>query len=172
MRKVEVTAYNAIWPSLFEIESQQLQAIFKGEIVQIHHIGSTAVPGLSAKPIIDIMPVVKAIDRIDCFHSEMINIGYEPKGENGLPGRRYFQKGGDKRTHHIHVYEEGNPDIERHLAFRDYLRKHPEAADKYSSLKIELAKKNPFDIEAYIKGKSELVQEIEKKAINWYRFLK
>jgi len=97
----------------------------------------------------------------------MIDIGYEPKGENGLPGRRFFQKGGDSRTHHIHFYEIGNTEIERHLAFRNYLRTHPDAVKKYGSLKKELAQRFPNDIEAYISGKEHLVLKIEKQAMDW-----
>lgn len=138
-------------------------AVFESEIIEIYHIGSTSVEGLLAKPIIDIMPVVRKVDRIDEFNTAMIDIGYEPKGENGLPGRRYFQKGGDERTHHIHFYEIGNPAIERHLAFRDYLRSHPDAVKAYGNLKKELSQHFPYDIEAYIRGKERLVSEIEKK---------
>lgn len=108
MRKVEVVAFSGEWEKKFVEEDILLQKIFGVEIQIIHHIGSTSVNGLSAKPIIDMMPVVRDINKIDTYNNAMIAIGYEPKGENGLPGRRYFQKGGDKRTHHIHIYEMGN----------------------------------------------------------------
>lgn len=87
----------------------------------------------------------------------MVAIGYEPKGENGIPGRRYFQKGGDNRTHHIHIYELENPKIERHLAFRDNLREHPDDVKKYGNLKEELSQRFPNDIKSYINGKEQLV---------------
>lgn len=112
---------------MYEKEAVKLRKIFRSEITEIYHIGSTSVDGLIAKPVIDIMPVVRDVNRIDDYNTEMIDIGYEPKGENGLPGRRFFQKGGDERTHHIHFYEMGNTEIERHLAFRNYLRTHPDA---------------------------------------------
>jgi GrpB-like predicted nucleotidyltransferase (UPF0157 family) len=115
------------------------------------------------------MPVVRDINRIDEFNAAMIAIGYEPKGENGISGRRYFQKGGDNRTHHVHIYESGNPEIERHLAFRNYLREHQEVAKTYGDLKEKLAKQFPYDIESYIKGKEQLVLEIQRKSISWYR---
>ncbi|SFD59779.1 GrpB domain, predicted nucleotidyltransferase, UPF0157 family [Lentibacillus persicus] len=169
MRKVEITPYNQAWPSMFEEEAKKLCRIFESEIIEIYHIGSTSVEGLLAKPIIDIMPVVRNIDRIDDFNNAMIDSGYEAKGENGLPGRRYFQKGGEERTHHIHFYEAGNSEIGRHLAFRDYLRSHPGAAEEYSNLKKELSQHFPYDIEAYISGKERLVSEIEKKAMTWYQ---
>jgi len=145
----------------------KLRKILGAEIYKIYHIGSTSVDGLIAKPVIDIMPVVRDVNRVDDFNTAMIDIGYEPKGENGLPGRRFFQKGGDSRTHHIHFYEIGNTEIERHLAFRNYLRTHPDAVKKYGSLKKELAQRFPNDIEAYISGKEHLVLKIEKQAMDW-----
>ncbi|HEU5139398.1 MAG TPA: GrpB family protein [Bacillales bacterium] len=169
MRKVEVTAYNVQWPLMFEQETKKLQEIFGPEIHEIHHIGSTSVKGLMAKPIIDIMPVVKGIDRIDDLDSAMIAIGYEPKGENGIAGRRYFQKGGDYRTHHVHIYEWGNPEIERHIAFRNYLRAHPSVAKDYGNLKEKLSQRFPDDIESYIQGKEQLVLQIERQALLWSR---
>lgn len=168
MRKVEVLTFTKQWSEQFEAETKLLQQIFRDEIIQIHHIGSTSVEGLSAKPIIDIMPVMKNISRVDQYNEAMRKIGYEPKGENGLQGRRFFQKGGNQRTHHVHIYEQNHPDIARHLAFRDYLKAHPSIAKEYGNLKEELAKRYPFNIEAYINGKENLVLEIERKAVEWY----
>ncbi|MEK5038673.1 GrpB family protein [Sporosarcina sp. FSL K6-3457] len=125
--------------------------------------------GLHAKPIIDMMPVVRDIHRVNGYNTAMIAIGYEPKGENGIAGRRYFQKGGDCRTHHVHMYACGKSEIKRHLAFRDYLRAHPEVAQEYGSLKEKLSRRFPYDIESYIKGKELLVSEIDRKAIAWCR---
>lgn len=156
------------WKSDFETESKRLQAIFGAEVIDIHHIGSTSVCGLAAKPIIDIMPVVKDILQIDKYTDEMDRIGYKAKGENGIPGRRYFQKGGNDRTHHVHIYEQGSRDIERHLAFRDYLRVHPNIAKQYGDLKERLSNKFPDDIDAYIDGKAEFASEIERQAVEWY----
>ncbi|WP_042143282.1 GrpB family protein [Paucisalibacillus sp. EB02] len=169
MRQITVTPYNQEWIKQFQLEALKLKEIFGHEIVEVFHIGSTAVPGLSAKPIIDMMPVVYDITRIDNYDEEMIKIGFKPKGENGIQGRRYFQKGGDQRTHHVHVYGKGNKEIIRHLAFRNYLREHPEDAKRYGSLKEQLAIRFPFDIESYISGKHDLALEIDKKALLWYR---
>ena len=172
MRKVVVVEHSKGWKKQFEEEAKLIHAIFASEIVAIHHIGSTSVPDLAAKPIIDMMPIVREIEKIDTYKDQMIAFGYEPKGENGLPGRRYFQKGGDNRTHHVHMYEVGSAEIERHLAFRDYLREHPQAVKKYGALKVELAKQFPFDISAYIQEKDSFVSELEQKAIRWYESLK
>ena len=169
MRKVVVLPYSDEWPLKFREAAKELQGVFESEVITIHHIGSTSVIGLPAKPIIDIMPVVKDIARVDSFNDAMRELGYEAKGENGIAGRRYFQKGGNDRTHHVHVYEEKSPEIGRHLAFRDYLRAHPDMAKKYGELKEELAKRFPRDIAAYISGKEHLALEIEREALEWMR---
>ncbi|MFD1021002.1 GrpB family protein [Thalassobacillus hwangdonensis] len=168
MRKVEVVKFDETWSRKFEEEKEKLRNIFGNELVAVHHIGSTSVEGLKAKPIIDILPVVKDIEKVDSFNEQMEAIGYEPMGEFGLPGRRYFRKGGDQRTHHIHMYEESNNEIDRHLAFRDYLRTHPDERERYGNLKEELAKQYPNDMESYINGKDSYVKEMERKALDWY----
>ncbi|WP_321166916.1 GrpB family protein [Oceanobacillus kimchii] len=124
---------------------------------------------LKAKPIIDIMPVVRDINVVHEYNQEMQEIGYEPKGENGLPGRRYFQKGGDNRSHHVHIYQIGSYEIKRHLVFRDYLREHPVEMKSYGELKERWATQYPYDIDSYINGKEHLVKEIEIKALNWLK---
>ncbi|KGX87659.1 GrpB family protein [Pontibacillus marinus] len=169
MRKVIVESYNEDWVHKFNEEKNLLHHIFGDELVAIHHIGSTSVPGLSAKPIIDVMPVAKNIRHIDHYNEAMKDIGYEPMGEFGIKNRRFFRKGGEDRSHHIHVFEEGSPDVDRHLAFRDYLRKHDHVAKEYGELKEKLAKQYPHDMEAYIAGKEQLVKDIEQKALSWYR---
>lgn len=169
MRKVEVMPYDKLWVVKFEEESRRLYKIFGAEMMELHHIGSTSVSGLHAKPIIDMMPVVRDIHRVNDFNTAMIVIGYEPKGENGIAGRRYFQKGGNNRTHHVHIYARGNSEIKRHVAFRDYLRAHLDVAQEYGSLKEKLSQKFPYDIESYIIGKELLTSEINRKAIAWYR---
>ncbi len=106
MRKVIVKDYNPNWIGFFKEEANSLHSIFQHVLLDIHHIGSTSIPGLSAKPIIDLMPIVSDIQLVDHFNKEMKNLGYEAMGENGIIGRRYFQKGGDNRTHHVHIYAE------------------------------------------------------------------
>jgi len=169
LRKVEVCPYNEKWALMFSEEAKKLQQIFKTEMIDIHHIGSTSVPQLKAKPILDIMPVVKDINIVDKYNGDMRSIGYEPKGENGIPERRYFEKGGDNRSHHVHIYQIGNDEIKRHLAFRDYLREHPVEKKNYGEVKVKLAKQFPYDIKSYINGKDHLIKEIEAKSLNWYK---
>lgn len=166
--KVQVMDYDEDWVMRFQLEAKKLKDIFGEELIEIHHIGSTSVPGLRAKPIVDIMPVVQRIDRVDDYNSQMEMIGYECMGEFGITGRRYFRKGGDNRTHQMHIFEVGDANVRRHLAFRDYLRMHQEDASRYASLKTDLAYKFPNDIQSNIDGKDALIKEIEKKALDWY----
>lgn len=169
MRNIEVVNYNNEWPRKFEEEKEKLEAVLKDELVEVHHIGSTSVPGLKAKPVIDIMPVVKNIEAVDRNEAGMVEQDYESLGEYGIVGRRYFRKGGDNRTHHVHVFEETSEDIIRHLAFRDYLRIHPEVRIHYENLKVKLVNEFSDDIKGYMDGKNHFIQETEKTAMIWYK---
>ncbi|MDB2415472.1 GNAT family N-acetyltransferase [Rickettsiales bacterium] len=162
---ITIAPYNPDWPKIFEKEADALRKIFGNLIVEIHHIGSTSIPNMSAKPVIDILPAVKEIRKVDSYDDAMRSAGYEVKGEYGILFRRYFQKELNyTRTHNIHVYEVGHPEIDRHIAFRDYLREHAEEAEAYASLKRELAVKFPDDIDAYSNGKDDFVRQIDKNA--------
>jgi len=169
MRHVRVLPWDEKYQVLFGEEAMNLKEIFGEDAVGIFHIGSTSVPGLKSKPIIDILLVVSNIEKVDEYTDEMGKIGYLYLGENGIPGRRYFQKGGEDHSHHVHVFEAQNPEIERHIAFRDYLRSHPQAAEEYGNLKTSLAERYPVDIEAYQAGKNDLILAIQTEAVRWYR---
>ncbi|MEE6131986.1 hypothetical protein CHN50_04330 [Priestia aryabhattai] len=165
MREMKVVPYKREWKDQYEVEKQLIEEVFQDEIVDIHHIGSTSVPGLAAKPVIDILIEVKNIAFIHTYNDEMIKRGYECKGENGIEGRRYFQKGGEDRTHHVHMYEQGHSEVGRHLRFRDYLIKHPDEAQEYACLKQELAKKYQYSPAEYVEGKTSFIQMINQKAL-------
>ncbi|MDN5708889.1 MAG: GrpB family protein [Planococcus sp. (in: firmicutes)] len=165
MRKVIVTAYDERWPIEFEHAAEAIRGMLGSKCLKVEHIGSTAVPGLAAKPVIDLLVAVSDIEAIDRYEEDFRKLGYQAKGENGLPGRRYFERGGNERTHHVHCYEQGSLEISRHLAFRDFLKANPQVASAYGELKMKLAKQYPLDIEQYINGKHDMVQEIEKKAM-------
>jgi GrpB-like predicted nucleotidyltransferase (UPF0157 family) len=168
IRKVKVVPYDPAWPEMFAREADEIAEVFGPEVVAIHHIGSTSIPNLCAKPIVDVLVEVRDIERVDDFDDEMTERGYQPKGEFGIPGRRFFIKGGDAtRTHHVHVFQTGHPDVERHLSFRDYMIRHPEDARAYGRLKEELAQKFPEDIEGYMAGKDGLIKEMDRKAAAW-----
>lgn len=165
MRHIVVVAYDPGWAKAYQAEAARLAAVFGQELVSIHHIGSTSVPGLPAKPIIDIMPVVRDITRVDVFNPAMIELGYEPRGEWGIPGRRYFSKRSDvQRTHHVHTFAQDSPEVARHLDFRDFLSARPEAARQYGELKLALARQFPHDIDGYMAGKDGFIKEIIRKA--------
>lgn len=168
-RKVEVVPFRDEWTTMFAEEAEKLKRVFGEQCLRIYHIGSTAIPGMSAKPIIDIMVEVHDIDYVDSYNNAMAAIGYQAMGENGIPKRRFFQKGGDERTHHVHVFPAGSEHIARHIAFKEYMIAHPEKAKAYSRLKEALAKQFSNDIQAYMKGKEEFVREMEKKALAWYK---
>lgn len=155
--------YDPQWPELFRVEAEHIKQALGDNCVAIHHIGSTSVPGLSAKPIIDILPVVRNIQEVDQAIQAMEALGYEAKGEYGIAFRRYFQKDKDIRTHHVHAYQEGDPEISRYLKFRDWLRSHLDDAERYAQLKIELAAKFPHDILQYCNGKDAFVAQIDAK---------
>ncbi|HBL29092.1 MAG TPA: GrpB family protein, partial [Acidobacteria bacterium] len=138
-RVLEVVAYNPEWPQRFEAEQALLREALGGVVVKVHHMGSTAVPGLPAKPIIDLLLEVSDLQELDERTPELEALGYKAKGENGITGRRYFQKGGLQRTHHLHAFKTGDAQVVRHLAFRDYLIGHPEVAREYADLKMRLA---------------------------------
>lgn len=160
---IEVVPYNGHWPAMFEQESALIQHALGVNCIIIHHIGSTSVPGLSAKPIIDMLPVVKNILKVDKATKAMESLGYEAKGEYGIAFRRYFQKSKEMRTHNVHVYEEGDPEINRYLKFRDWMRSHEDDARAYANLKLELAAKFPQDILQYCNGKDTFVACIDAK---------
>ena len=173
VRRIEVVPHDPNWKNKFNLEARIIRSIFNKEIIAIHHIGSTAIPQISAKPIIDILIEVHDIDIIDDYDFKMIEQGYIPKGESGIPRRRLFIKGSEEvRTFHIHIFEKGNSEIKRLLNFRNYMIAHPNEAQKYSRLKENLVREYPEDISGYIDGKDKFVKNIDKKAKDWKEKLK
>ncbi|WP_053367547.1 GrpB family protein [Bacillus sp. FJAT-27245] len=164
---VRLSDWNEEWLRMFEEESCFLKTVFGDVIIKFEHFGSTSVTGMKAKPVIDMIVIVGEIEKVDCFNEKMASIGYDVAGEWGIPGRRLFRKGGENRTHHIHFYQYDNPQIERHLIFRDYLRTHPNKAASYSAFKVELAKRFTRTGE-YSPAKKMFVQDMERRAIQWH----
>ncbi|EPD51040.1 hypothetical protein HMPREF1210_02231 [Paenisporosarcina sp. HGH0030] len=165
--KVRLTDFSENWALMFQKEVYFLSEIFGDEIIKFEHFGSTSVHGLKAKPVIDMMCLVKDIHQIDSLNEKMDSLGYDVVGEYGIDGRRLFRKGGENRTHHIHFYQYDNPQIARHLIFRDYLRSHPEDVVKYSHFKEKLAQQFENNSE-YSPAKNLFVKEMEQKAIQWF----
>lgn len=162
--KVEVVPHDPNWRSAFETDSKLIALALRDNVVAIHHIGSTAIPQIHAKPLIDMLVEVKDIIKVDTQSSEIEALGYQAMGEFGISGRRFFRKG---RTHHIHTFEVSSPQIERHLAFRDYMISHPEDAQQYSELKRELANKYHDNIQGYMDGKDGFIKAMDLKAAKW-----
>jgi GrpB-like predicted nucleotidyltransferase (UPF0157 family) len=169
--KVYVVPYDPSWSAEFIAEAARIRLAVGDLVVAVHHIGSTSIPGIFAKPVIDILLEVYNIQTLDARSAALVELGYEAKGEFGIPGRRYFRRDSamETRTHQIHAFEAGNPGNERHLAFRDYMIAHPAIAQQYSLLKQQLAAAHPEDIEAYMAGKDSFIKEHEAKAIVWKR---
>ncbi len=168
--KYTFTDYSQAWEYEFTQEAERLKNVLGNELIEIHHIGSTSVPGLAAKPIIDLMPVVRDIEMIDRMTPELEECGYEAWGEYGLAGRRFFTRDRDGyRTHNIHFYQLGHPDIERHLAFCAYLRTHEEARNEYAALKRDVYARYPANGAAYNEGKDSWIKAMELVALEWYR---
>jgi GrpB-like predicted nucleotidyltransferase (UPF0157 family) len=158
------------WPREFAREAERLRGLLGDELVDVHHVGSTAVPGLAAKAIIDLIPVVREIAGIDARQPQFEQAGYKAWGEYGIDGRRYFTRDLDGlRTHNVHIFAAGSPHIERHLAFRAYLRNHPTVRDEYAALKRDVYARHPADIEAYMDGKDAWIKALEPIAVEWYR---
>ncbi|RNM03114.1 GrpB family protein [Dickeya undicola] len=158
MRKVTIVAYDERWPDLFDAESARLQMTLGKAISRIHHIGSTSVPGLAAKPVIDILLEVVGLNELDQFNTAMERIGYTVRGENGIPNRRYFTKGGEKRSHQVHAFVTGDRQIQKHLAFRDYLIKNKKAAERYVEIKYAAALASENDIHRYSAFKADFIE--------------
>lgn len=167
MNKVwEITPWTNEWNHQYEIESKVLKKIFQTEIIEIHHVGSTSVPAIGfAKPIIDILIIVKNIENVDLYNEQMVGAGYRVRGENGIPNRRYFTKGDTLRTHHVHIYQAGDSKILTYLDFKAYLLEHPIEAEKYGQLKLLILKRYP--IREYQKVKEKRMINLVKEAMIW-----
>ena len=163
-----VVDHDPAWARVYEQEVRVLRQALGAQLLACHHIGSTSVPRLPAKPILDIILVVADIAALDAGDQCLVELGYDALGENGLPTRRFLSRYAPDGTGiHLHAYADGNPEIARHLAHRDYLRTHPAEAQAYGTLKRELAQEFRDDRDAYRLGKHDLIQTQEKRALEW-----
>lgn len=167
-RVIEVVDYDPVWAINFEKEKALLMHAMGETAINIEHIGSTAVVGLSAKPIIDILVEVKNLTALDRRSEKLEVLGYQVKDENGISGRRYFQKGGVQRTHHVHAFLSGDPNLIRHRAFKEYLIAHPKALDAYARIKQQAKEKCNNNISQYMTIKNDFIQHHEQLALKWY----
>ena len=170
MREVLVVPYDPQWPAKFERAAREVRAALGESVLVIHHIGSTSIPGIHAKPIIDMLAVASDLSRIESRSEAMRAIAFEPMGEFGIAGRRYFRRdnAAGVRTEQVHTFADQSPHILRHLAFRDFLRTHPDIAQEYSQLKQRLAAAHRFDIDAYMDGKDPFIRQTQETALEWF----
>lgn len=160
---VRLAAYQPDWEKAFLEEQARLHETLGSAVLDIQHIGSTAVPGLSAKPTLDIGVAVRDFDEAFATVRPLEALGYRYRGEYGIARRHYFVKG-TPGTHHLHMLEERSLEWRNHLCFRDHLRAHPEAAAAYQTLKTQLARAFPKDREAYTEGKHDFIRAILNRA--------
>lgn len=168
MDEIVIVEYDPQWTKQYQEESALIwQTLGSDRIVRIEHFGSTAVPGLAAKPIIDLLVEVYSLEATKSAIPLLEALGYVYWADDPRVGRMFFVKGmppfGLQRTHHLHIVEAASELWER-LLFRDYLRSHPDTAQQYAILKHQLAQRFKTDREAYTNGKSEFVQAVLKKA--------
>jgi len=168
--RVRIIEHDPSWSELFEAESQRLNNLLGEAVDSIEHIGSTAVSGLIAEPIIDILISVDSLDAFDEKTEQLEQIGYEAMGEFGIPSRRYCRKdnAAGERTHQIHAFEADSADLQRHIAFREYLKAHTEIASEYGRLKSDLASRYATDLDGYVAGKDSFIKDHERRALKWF----
>lgn len=163
---ISISPYDPKWPQKFQSEKARLLSIFTRDLLDIEHIGSTAVPGLAAKPIIDMMAAVKSMNVADKLLEPLRGFGYvtPPECNANLPERRWLMRHANgHRTHHLHLVCESSEGWVRTLKFRDILRAHPEAAEEYRSLKVDLARTAGSNRDKYIQGKTSFVEALLKR---------
>jgi GrpB-like predicted nucleotidyltransferase (UPF0157 family) len=168
---IELVQHDPRWSQQFEAEAQKLllalggSAWDGGEVYLLEHVGSTSIPGIVAKPCIDILVGVYPFPLEDKFIGSLENLGYTYRGRHGIPGRQYFQRG--PHDYHVHVYDISNEAIHDCTVFRDYLRVHDQALKRYETLKLELAQ-TADSRTAYTDGKTSLVQMLLQEAHAWH----
>ena len=160
MSRVEVKAYDPEWPRAFARIRERVWPVVQHAAMSLEHVGSTAVPGLRAKPVIDACIVVASRRDIPHIVKALAKIGYVHQGELGVPGRDAFKNPPTLPKHNLYASHRGSLSLKNHLGFRDYLRAHPETALAYGDLKEMLAKRFPEDIDGYVAGKTEFILDV------------
>lgn len=163
--KVIVKDYDLHWPEQFEAIKKAISEALGDIALAVEHVGSTSVPGLAAKPIIDIDVVIDSSEELEQAVNCLEKAGYIHEGDLGIPGREAFRYEGKAyfQTHHLYVCPKDSRELHRHLVFRDYLRSHPEAAAEYGKVKREGAQKYPEDIDSYLEFKAACIAKLYRE---------
>jgi GrpB-like predicted nucleotidyltransferase (UPF0157 family) len=167
---VELVPHRAEWAQMAATESTRLQEALGDNLVTVHHVGSTAIANIMAKPIVDLMPYVRDLAMLDAKEDAIRALGYKWHGEFGLEGRRFCSKADSKsgkRIFQLHFFTPDTPHGARMLAFRDYLGAHPFVAKQYEMEKIRAAAAQPHDTNAYNAEKNDWIKRVEQDAIAW-----
>lgn len=159
-----VVDYNPDWPAWFEQESERLGQVLGDDAIEIEHVGSTSVPGLCAKPIIDILVAVESFAPLEEYKRRLEPLGYFHHSHDADSDRLFFWKG-TPRTHHLHIVEYATWEHQRHIIFRDYLRRHAAVAREYEKVKRELVTVFAADRPAYTRGKTAFIKNIMARAV-------
>jgi len=168
---VELVPHTPAWAGMAAAETTRLKGVLGNVLLDVHHIGSTSIPGIKAKPIVDMIPIVSSVEDLDRFEDAIRGLGYRWYGEFGLPGRRYCSLTDPvtgKRKYQLHCYGKGDASVARHLAFRDYLRAHPAIAKEYEAEKVRAASVRSDDVLAYNDEKNDWIKRVEQDALRWY----
>ena len=166
--QVELAPHDPRWAGQAEGEARSLAAALGSCLLTVHHIGSTAIPAILAKPVLDLMPVVSDLGALDALRPAIEALEYKWWGEYGLPGRRYCSKSDPetgRRRVQAHFYAQGSPEITRHLVFRDHLRANPDIARAYEREKLRCRALHPEDSHAYADCKGRWIARIEAEAL-------
>lgn len=165
--RVEIMPYDPAWPELFRERGRRLRAALGPEALRIDHIGSTSVPGLDAKPIIDIQISVASFEPLEAYLAPLVSLGYVFRSDNSERTKRYFREAPGTRREHIHVRKAGSWGEQFALLFRDYLRTHSIDAGAYARLKHDLAARYRHDRHGYTEAKTPFIWEIMRRANDW-----
>lgn len=166
---VKLENYNDNWEKEYKKEEHLLKEVLKDYIIEIHHIGSTSIKGLKAKPVIDILIVIETLDKIGEIEEILKSYDYENRGQQGVSDRYFFAKGKeDARTHYIHFVEPNSNTYYNQIYFKKYLIEHPEYIKEYCDLKQELCEKYADNRKEYTKGKNDFITNVIRLAKEEY----
>jgi len=168
-RRVELVPHDPAWALQAAEEASLITFALGSAVIRVEHVGSTSIPGICAKPTIDLLPIATSLEALEARTGAMVALGYDARGELGLPGRRFFTRDAPdgRRLFNVHCWAEGHEALPRHFAFRDYLRAHPDEAKAYEAEKVRAAAICADDMVRYADAKSAWIQACQIRALAW-----